>query len=272
MDYSLSFIDNIFKQLWNYNHNNLWDGTMDVSSENPSVVLVPIATNILPSEGSKPQPCIILNKRSKKVRQPGDLCCPGGGVSLPIDSAISKLLLLPKSPLTNWPGWEMTRKKNKKASILGLYFAAGLRECFEEMRLNPLRVKLLGALPPQRLNMFNKTIFPMVIWVPHQQRFKPNWEVERIIFLPLKDLLELKNYARYRLHYTGLPHNQPNHMQDDFPCFVHNQYKDYDLLWGATYRIITSFLAIVFNFQTPDHRNLALYNGQIGRDYMKNGN
>ena len=26
------------------------------------------------------QPCLILNKRSLKVRQPGDLCCPGGSV------------------------------------------------------------------------------------------------------------------------------------------------------------------------------------------------
>jgi hypothetical protein len=26
------------------------------------------------------QPCLLLNKRSQQVLQPGDLCCPGGGV------------------------------------------------------------------------------------------------------------------------------------------------------------------------------------------------
>ena len=53
------------------------------------------------------EPCLILNKRSEKVRQPGDLCFPGGGISLKKDRPLSVLLRLPKSPL---------RKLGKKAA------------------------------------------------------------------------------------------------------------------------------------------------------------
>src|SRR5512134_1427174 len=49
--------------------------------------------------------CLILNKRSRRVRQPGDLCCPGGSISLPIDLRLSRLLMMPLLPLTRWPNW-----------------------------------------------------------------------------------------------------------------------------------------------------------------------
>ena len=41
-----------------------------------------------------------------------------------------------------------------------LLFAASIRESFEEMGLNPFGVQFLGPLPPQRLVMFHREIFP----------------------------------------------------------------------------------------------------------------
>jgi hypothetical protein len=270
MEYSHKFIGYIVKRLWDHNAIDPWDDNIEESLENPSVVLVPIGTNIPASSAPPPQPCIILNKRSYKVRQPGDLCCPGGGISPLLDSLAAKLLLLPKSPLAYWPGWKYTRKLNpERASKLALYLAAALREGFEEMRLNPLKVKFLGMLPAQKLIMFKKTIIPMVIWVPDQQHFKPNWEVESIVYLTLKKLLEPHRYARYRLEYTDMPPKRMIPARDEFPCFVHRHNKEFELLWGATYRIIISFLKIIFNFQPPDHNKLKQYTGQIGQNYMR---
>ena len=85
------------------------------------------------------EPCLILNKRSAKVRQPGDICCPGGGITPVLDVFLSKLLALPGLPLgrwTYWPRWQGKRALNGGA--MPLLLATGLREGFEEMRLNPL--------------------------------------------------------------------------------------------------------------------------------------
>ena len=52
------------------------------------------------------EPCVLLNKRSLKVKQPGDLCFPGGRVSQPLDALLSRLVRLPFLPLGRWPYWQ----------------------------------------------------------------------------------------------------------------------------------------------------------------------
>lgn len=42
----------------------------------PSCVLLLLGPQFSPNGGPY-RPCLILNKRSERVRQPGDLCCPG---------------------------------------------------------------------------------------------------------------------------------------------------------------------------------------------------
>jgi len=148
-------------------------------------------------------PCLILNKRSLKVRQPGDLCFPGGSVNPRLDSQLAKLFSLPVTSLGRWkywPRWKQTHPPTARS--LSLFWATGLRESFEEMRLNPFGVKFLGPLPPQPLEMFRRVIYPMAAWVQRQKRFFPNWEVDKIVYIPLKDLLEAANYRRYRLYLT----------------------------------------------------------------------
>ena len=61
---------------------------------------------LAPSEnGVAPEPSLILNKRSDKVKQPGDLCCPGGGVMPGIDGFLAKTMTLPGLPMWRWPYW-----------------------------------------------------------------------------------------------------------------------------------------------------------------------
>ena len=53
--------------------------------------------------GTDGKPVLILNKRSRHVRQPSDLCCPGGGVRPALDSFLARWLRLPAPPLSRWP-------------------------------------------------------------------------------------------------------------------------------------------------------------------------
>ena len=38
------------------------------------------------------EPSVVLTKRSQRVRQPGDLCCPGGGIASRLDNVLGRFL------------------------------------------------------------------------------------------------------------------------------------------------------------------------------------
>lgn len=214
-------------------------------------------------------PCLILNKRSLKVKQPGDLCCPGGSISSRIDAFLSKILYLPGSPLTRWPYWQQWHKQRRHESEnMALLFATCLREGFEEMRLNPFRVKLLGPLPPQKLIMFHRVIYPMVCWINQQQQFIPNWEVERVVYIPLQNLLNPSHYARYRLRIETSREDRKTPDVTDYPCFIQKDQDNTDILWGATFRITMVFLENVFGFKPPDMELLPVVFGSLDKNYL----
>ncbi|MHC1727934.1 MAG: hypothetical protein AB9866_18350 [Syntrophobacteraceae bacterium] len=227
------------------------------------------------SEGSIPEACIILNKRSKDVKQPGDLCCPGGAVEK-FDPHFARLLSLPGSTLSRWPCWrKLKQEKPNDAEFLSLLLTAGLREGWEEMRLNPFGIKFLGPLPSQCLVLFRRVIHPMVAWVSHQKNFTPSWEVERIVYLPFRALLNPFNYALYRLYVP--PHLEWRFRGTavEFPCFVYSHQGRAEILWGVTFRIVTLLLDLVFGFRPPDSDRLPLVPAIIGEEYVngrgKNG-
>jgi hypothetical protein len=215
------------------------------------------------------RPCLILNKRSAKVRQAGDLCCPGGRISRRLDSGLAALLRLPMSPLVRWPLWKRCqREQPRQAEWLRLLLATGLRESIEEMRLSPLGLYFLGPLTAQSLAMFNRVIYPMVVWVSGQRRFYPNWEVEDIIHIPLQRLLDGASYARYRLQIETRSDDHPQ--INTFPCFRHTHNNRLEILWGATYRITIGFLKLAFDFVPPDMQSLPEIRGRLSRSYLLN--
>jgi hypothetical protein len=220
-----------------------------------------------PGEGRfSGQPCLILNKRSAKVRQPGDLCCPGGRISPRLDAGLAALLRLPKSPLARWMHWQRWRRERpRQAGWLRLLLATGLRESVEEMCLNPFGLTFLGPLPAQSLIMFNRVIYPMAIWVAGQKRFYPNWEVEKIVCIPLRILFDPAKYARYRLR---IQNPSAGDMLNTFPCFRYEKAGEAEILWGATYRITMGFLKCVFDFEPPDMHSLPEIHGRLGSSYL----
>ncbi|MCE5244316.1 MAG: CoA pyrophosphatase [Desulfobacteraceae bacterium] len=224
--------------------------------------------------GRSPEPCVILNKRSKLVRQAGDLCCPGGTVEGRVDPYLARALELPGFPLSRWPHWRsLRRKRPEEARLLSVYLAAAFRESWEEMRLNPFGIRFLGALPAQCLVLFKRVIHPMVGWVVRQDRFTPSREVDRVVSIPLRRLLDPSRYARYGLIVPRrLEWRFAGRGEREFPCFVFEDAGRTEVLWGVTYRIVTLLLDLTFGFHPPgDLKSLPLVQGTVDDQYVNGG-
>jgi 8-oxo-dGTP pyrophosphatase MutT (NUDIX family) len=236
-------------------------------SNNSSAVLFLIG-NIPSGNADRWEPCLILNRRSKKVPQSGDLCCPGGGIDSRCDPWLGKALRLPFSPLRRCPDWRMMQRRQPQAfRRMSLLLATCLRESFEEMRLNPLQVDFLGPLPPQRLVSFRRMIYPLVCRHRGRPRFRPNWEVDRIVSIPLRALLDPGNYARYRLTFRWNDPGKPDDVMEHL-CLRHREGEETENLWGATFRITMAFLEMVFDFHPPAGEGLPLVEKTLDETYF----
>jgi 8-oxo-dGTP pyrophosphatase MutT (NUDIX family) len=211
-------------------------------------------------------PCVIFNKRSAKVRQPGDLCFPGGRIDPRLDSLLSKVMKWPLSPLTRWPCWSSWKMDHgEETENLCVLLATALRESVEEMRLNPFGLSFLGPMASQDLVMFARVLYPMVAWINRQRHFLPNWEVEKIVSIPLKNLLDSSLYACYRIR---LQNGENEISVQDFPCLLHESENEREILWGVTYRIVVAFLESAFGFKPPELETLPVIQGHMGENYL----
>ena len=116
--------------------------------------------------------------------------------------------------------------------------------------------------------MFKRKIYPIVTWIQRQKRFFPNWEVEKILHVPLRKLLEPGNYRRYRLRMNISGGAEPSKSSRDYPAFQFEYNSDTEILWGATYRITAVFLEYVFGFKPPDLQTLPLIEGSLEQSYL----
>jgi len=207
----------------------------------------------------------LLNKRSKKVLQPGDLCAPGGGIHPFMDSLTQKLLLSKLLPGVGGPGLEPARRRGRETYDQILFLLGNaLRESWEELRLSPFNVEFLGPLPTYPLSSRRWIIFPLVGRVKHFWQPKLSWEVEKIVPIPLADFFNPQNYAIYSLEVPEKLVAQGIPSPWEFPCLVHREKGEEEILWGATFKVIQTFFQIVFRFSLPQpdggkfiHRPLA---------------
>lgn len=262
------FIRHVSRKLYQgADGSGIFHGRQDQAAKDSAVML--LLGDMGTGCSGKTEPCLILNKRSDKVRQAGDLCCPGGGIEPRLDSYLARILALPYSPLTAWPYWHRYRRNSPdRGRALSLCLAAGLRESFEEMRLNPLGVRLLGPLPCQQLIMFRRAIYPVAGWVNRQKRFYPNWEVDAVVRISLHSLSDPENYARYRLRFDSETGRTESPAVSDYPCFCHPDGGRREILWGATYRIVMAFMESVFGFRPPAMAGLPVVGGVLDKSYV----
>ena len=110
--------------------------------------------------------------------------------------------------------------------------AAALREAHEEVGLAPGDVEVVAQLDGIGTVASRFTITPFVGFLRGRPALEPNpFEVERVLMVPLSELLDADVYREERW----------DTWVDDLN--VHFYELDDETVWGATARILTSFLA-----------------------------
>ena len=208
----------------------------------------------------------LLNKRSDKVQQPGDLCCPGGSSNRIIDSLLGHLITKPLLAWRKTPAYLKAKQLGPQPlNQITFFLTNALRESWEEIRLDPFAVNFLGPLNCYRLTLFKNIIFPIVGAVKAPLSLKPNWEVAKILQIPLHSFFQEENYGVYRLK-VGNPIFKDIIQADtiDYPCLIYQEpAQPTEILWGATYSIIMSFLDTVFGFHPPELDTRPVIEGEL---------
>ncbi len=220
-------------------------------------------------KGSSGEYAVLLNKRSKRVQQGGDLCAPGGGVHPVLDRISQQILRIGLFPWAKGAAFERGEQRGEAIYKKILYFLGNvLRESWEEIRLSPFNVEFLGPLPPYRLQSRRWVIFPLVgrvkrLWQP---RLSP--EVDKIILFPLSTFFQQESHALYSLEVPeeltaqGIPNPWV------FPCVVYDADGEEEILWGATYAILRSFLGIIFNHPLPSPDGQRVIHRKLAANYL----
>ncbi len=216
---------------------------------------------------------LLLSKRSKNVRQPGDLCAPGGGIHPRMDWLLGKLPEIGLFPGVRSPGFALARRRGKRIyRKLLLLLGNALRESWEELRLSPFNVEFLGPLPAYRLTHRRWIIFPLVGRVTHCWKARLNWEVDKIVSIPLEDFFHRENHAVYSLEVPESLVDQGIPNPWEFPCFVHQEARGEEILWGATFEIIRTFFRMVFDFSFPVPDQQRVIRRPLASNYLSGKN
>ena len=192
-----------------------------------------------------------LIKRSNAVTQAGDISCPGGILHPGLDRIMSCLLKTGIIPTVHGHNLNSSQFGDKEAaSLIRLFLTTALREAWEEIGLNPFNVIFLGALPCYSLSLFARTIFPVVCLTAKPFQYKLSSEVDKILEIPINFFFQQSNYALLEIK-TSLV-NDTEHLQYQSPCLViPDGLGGENILWGATFNIITNFLRIISDDRLP---------------------
>jgi 8-oxo-dGTP pyrophosphatase MutT (NUDIX family) len=214
--------------------------------------------------------CFQLIKRSSKIAQAGDLSCPGGMLHAFIDPLLRPLVAAQVVPMFQKETINYARKRgNETFKLMTLFLTNASRESWEEIGLNPWNLLFLGPLPCYSLTLFRRTIFPLVGFVKKEWTFQTNSEVDKVIEIPLKAFFDPEKFCRYMIEAPD-PINPVECNQWEYPCFTHTDHEGiHEILWGATFNIILSFLRIVLNYKLPQERSDRIYRKTIHTEYIK---
>jgi 8-oxo-dGTP pyrophosphatase MutT (NUDIX family) len=192
-----------------------------------------------------------LIKRSGKVSQGGDISCPGGMLQPRQDNFLTYILKTGILPAIYDKYASRTQKVDSEtAELINLFLTNALREAWEEIGLNPLNTRYLGALPSYTLSMFARTIFPVVCMTRRRFAYKLNSEVDKIVEIPLTSFFLRENYAMLNVTTSLGETSEP--LQYQAPCLViPDGNGSEDILWGATFNIIHNFLSIISGNTLP---------------------
>ena len=97
---------------------------------------------------------------------------------------------------------------------------------------------------------------------------RPNREVEKIVEIPLAAFFQEGHIGCYILSIPD-PNEAGASIPIRYPCLIHrNPDGGEEILWGATFHILTRFLAIVMDYQLPDWINGPVVRRTLRPDYL----
>jgi 8-oxo-dGTP pyrophosphatase MutT (NUDIX family) len=207
-----------------------------------------------------------LIKRSNRVSQAGDISCPGGMLHPITDKLLSSFFTTGLFPALSSEISRATLDKDRESvHLIRLFLSNAIREAWEEIGLNPLRVSFLGALPCYSLSLIARTIFPTVCLTPEPFAFRLSSEVEKILEIPLRAFFDASQYALLELE---TPDSDPLH-SNQFPCIILTDAQgEQEILWGATFYIIMNFLRIISNDSLPVPSSSSIFKKVLSKTYI----
>jgi len=209
-----------------------------------------------------------LIKRSASVSQAGDLSCPGGMLQPKQDNVLSSFLKTEMLPaLRGRMARHIQNVDDETGNLIRLFLTTALREAWEEIGLNPMNTKFLGALPTYSLYFIARTIFPVVCCSRRQFSFTLSSEVEKVLEIPLSFFFDNANYATLDVQMTVGENNDPFRYQT--PCLVFPDGNgEQEILWGATFNIIRNFLHIITDGDVPPLESSRTLTKVLGNRYI----
>ena len=225
-----------------------------------------------PGESSSPESgefYFQLIKRSAAVPQPGDLSCPGGTIHPIMDRMLSLLISHPVLPFMRGTARKYTKEKSRDViRATSLFLATALRESWEEVRLSPFNVRFLGALPSCDLPRFRMSIFPVVGLVKRQWSWRTNWEVDKVVEVPLRAFCRFESYGTMKLE-TLIPLRASEERIRTVSCFfIEDGDGEEEVLWGSTLEILLQFFRIVFGYEPHNFKMGKAINKSISENYI----
>jgi 8-oxo-dGTP pyrophosphatase MutT (NUDIX family) len=212
---------------------------------------------------------LILTKRSARVVQPGDLSFPGGHVHR-LDKHWGRLIAAGVSPFVRGEGLTIGRRSPDREGfrIAADYLATALRETREETGMRPRRIRYLGSLPSYGMVSFRRVIYPAVGQVVGAFTECLSREVERLVVLPLSDFYDPDRFAWIRFDVPDDIRAASGRSDWNFPCLVSGEGAGREILWGATFNIILTFLWVVLGFPFPEIPRDRLVTKEIPENYF----
>ncbi|MFW5820268.1 MAG: NUDIX hydrolase [Bacteroidota bacterium] len=112
--------------------------------------------------------------------------------------------------------------------------STSIRETVEETGIKEKELRILGELSPIHIPVSNFRVCPYVAYMSSTPIFTPDpVEVDHIINIPLKHLLNYKNRKKEKWNLSG--------EEIMVPFYSYKNYK----IWGATAMILSEFLDII---------------------------